>query len=134
MESQMPSNHRGQARFSTPSFIKVFHLWYIYYLNILNMSVIIKAEQQAEYHLLDYTSISKSNYTSAINIKAEQIISDVFAEYHLLDYICIKGPNYISVIGAINLDIVVKTDRFIRTICPSHINLLINQDIVIKIE
>ena len=115
-------------------FIRVIHLWYIYHLNIINMSVIIKAEQQAEYHLLDYTSISSSDYTSAIDIKSKQIISDIFAEYHLLDYICIKGPNYISVIGAINLDIVVKTDRFIRTICSSHINLLINQDIVIKIE
>ena len=115
-------------------FIRVIHLWYIYHLNILNMYVIIKAEQQAEYHLLDYTSISKSNYTSAIGIKAEQIISDIFAEYHLLDYISIKGPNYISVIRAIKRDIVVKTDRFIRTICPSHINLLINQDIAIKID
>ena len=115
-------------------FIRVIHLWYLYHLNIFNMTVILKAEQQAEYHLLDYTSISRSNYTSAIDIKAEQIISDIFAEYHLLDYICINRPDYISVIGAINLDIAVKTDRFVRTICSSHINLLINQDIVIKIE
>ena len=101
-------------------FIRVIHLWYIYHIDIVNTSVI--------------TSISRFNHTSAIDIKAEQIISDIFAEYHLLDYICINGPNYISVIGAINLDIMVKTDRFIRTICPSHINLLINQDMVIKTE
>ena len=83
---------------------------------------------------MDYISISRSNYTSASDIKAEQIISDIFAEYHLLDYIFINGPNYISVTRAINLNIIVKADRFIRTICPSHINLFINQDIVIKTE
>ena len=112
-------------------FIRVIHLFYIYHLN---MPDIIRAEQHAEHHLLDYISISESNYTSATNIKAEQIISDIFAEYHLLDYICINGPNYISATRAINLNIMVKADRFIRTISPSHINLLINQDIVIKIE
>ena len=112
-------------------FIRVIHLFYICHLN---MPDIIRAEQHAEHHLLDYISISESNYTSATNIKAEQIISDIFAEYHLLDYICINGPNYISATRFINLNIMVKTDRFIRTICPLHINLLINQDIVIKIE
>ena len=81
-----------------------------------------------------YTSISRFNYTSAIDIKAEQIISDILAEHHLFDYICINGPNYISVIRAINLDIVVKTDRFIKTICSPHIKLLINQNIIIKME
>ena len=81
---------------------------------------------------MDYTSISKSNYTSAPDIKAEQIISDIVAEYHLLDYICINGPNYISVIGALNLNILVRTDRFIRTICPSGIILFNYQNIAVK--
>ena len=113
-------------------FIRVIHLWYTYHINILNMNDIIKPEQPAEYHMLDYTSISRSNYPSATGIKAEHINSDIFAEYHLLDYICINGPNYISVIGVINLDIVIKTDRFIRNICPSHINLFIKREGFIK--
>ena len=112
-------------------FIRFINPFYIYHLN---MPDIIRAEQQDEHHLLDYISISKSNYTSATDIKAEQIISDIFAEHHLLDYICINGPNYIYATRAINLNIMVKADRFIRTICPLHINLLIYQDIVIKIE
>ena len=69
-----------------------------------------------------------------INIKAEQPIIVINTEYHLLDYSSISGPSYISATGAINLDIMVKADRFIRTICPSHIILLNNQDIVIKKE
>ena len=67
-----------------------------------------------------------------IDIKAEQLISVINTEYHLLEYSSINGPSYISVTGAINLDITVKADRFIRIIQPSHIILLNNQDIVIK--
>ena len=112
-------------------FIRVIHLFYIYQFNIFD---IIEAEQFAEHHLLDHISISKPNYTSVIDIKTEQNISDIFAEYHLLDYICISGPNYISVTSAINLNIMAKADRFIRTICPSSIKLYINQNIDIKTE
>ena len=84
--------------------------------------------------MLDYISISMSSYPSTTCIKAELINIDIFAEYHLLDYICINGPNHISVIRVINLDIVIQAERFIRTICPSHIHLYINQDMVIKTE
>ena len=90
------------------------------------MNDIIRPESSAEYHLLDYTSISRFNYPAPICIKAELINKDIFAEYHLLDYICINGPNHISVNRVINLDINIKAERFIRTICPSHINLFIN--------
>ena len=69
-----------------------------------------------------------------IDIKAEQFINVINTEYHLLEYSSINGPSYISVTGAINLDIMVKADRFIRILQPSHIILLNNQDIVIKTE
>ena len=98
------------------------------------MNDIIRSEPSAEYHLLDYISISVPNYPSTICIKAELINRDIFAEYHLLEYICINGPNHISVIRVINLDINTKADRFIRTIRPSRINLFINQDMVIMTE
>ena len=114
-------------------FIRIAHLWYTYHINALNMNDIIKPEQPAEYLMLDYISISKFSYPSATGIKAEHINSNIFAEYHLLDYICINGPNYIPVIGVINLDIVIKADRFIRIICPSHINLFIKTKGLIKI-
>ena len=77
------------------------------------------------------SSISRFNYSAPICFKAELINKDIFAEYHLLDYICINGPNHISVNRVINLDINIKAERFIRTICPSHINLLIN---IYKVE
>ena len=66
------------------------------------------------------------DHPASICIKAELINEDIFAEYHLLDYICIIGPNHISVNRVINLDINIKAERFIRTICPSHISLFIN--------
>ena len=106
--------------------IEVIHLWYTHHTNIFDMNDIIRPESSAEYHLLDYTSISRFNYPAPICIKAELINKDIFAEYHLLDYICINGPNHISVNRVINLDINIKAERFIRTICPSHINLFIN--------
>ena len=106
--------------------IEVMHLWYTYHIYIFDMNDIIRSESSAEYHLLDYTSISRLNYSAPICVKAELINKDIFAEYHLLDYICINGPNHISVNRVINLDINIKAERFIRTICPSHINLLIN--------
>ena len=140
------SSINGPNHFSVPSainidiivnvekFIRITHLWYTPHINILNMNDIIRSEPSAEYHLLDYISISMSSYPSPTCIKAELINKDIFAEYHLLDYICINGPNYISIIRVINLDIDAKADRFIRTICPSHNNLFINQDMVIMIE
>ena len=106
--------------------IEVMHLWYTYHIYIFDMNDISKSESSAEYHLLDYTSISRLNYSAPICVKAELINKDIFAEYHLLDYICINGPNHISVNRVINLDINIKAERFIRTICPSHINLFIN--------
>ena len=117
-----------------------------------------------EYHLLDFSSISGPNYiftTAAshldimikvdrlrvihlscicqinmldIDIRAKQPTSVINIEYHLLEYSSVNGPNYIFVTEAINLDIMVKADRFIRIVQPSHINLLNNQDIVIKTE
>ena len=140
------SSVNGPNRLSVPSainidiivnvekFIRITHLWYTHHINILNMNDIIRSEPSAEYHLLDYISISMSSYPSPTCIKAELINRDIFAEYHLLDYICINGPNYISVIRVINLDFNTKADRFIRTICPSHINLFITQDMVIMTE
>ena len=132
-------------RFSVPSAInidiivnvekfRITHLWYTHHINILNMNDIIRSEPSAEYHLLDYLSISMPNYPSPICIKAELINKDIFAEYHLLEYICINWPNHISVIRVINLDINTKAERFIRTIRPSRINLFINQDMVIMTE
>ena len=112
-------------------FIKVIYLSYIHQFNIFD---IIEAEQFGEHHLLDHISISKPHHTSVIDIKTEQNISDIFAEHHLLDYICISGPNYISVTRAINLNIMTKADRLIRTICPSFIYLYLNQNIDIKTE
>ena len=106
--------------------IEVMHLWYTYHIYIFDMNDISKSESSAEYHLLDYTSISRLNYSAPICVKAELINKDIFAEYHLLDYICINGPNHISVNRVINLDINIKAERFIRTICPSHISLFIN--------
>ena len=106
--------------------IEVIHLWYTYHTTILDMNDIIRPEPSAEYHLLDYTSISRFDHPAPICIKAELINKDTLAEYHLLDYICINGPNHISVNRVINLDINIKAERFIRTICPSHINLFIN--------
>ena len=111
--------------------IGVTHPWYTYHTYIFDMNDIIRSESSAEYHLLDYTSISRFNYSAPICVKAELINKDIFAEYHLLDYICINGPNHISVNRVINLDINIKAERFIRTICPSHINLLIN---IYKVE
>ena len=112
--------------------VRVLHLWYIHHINILDMNDIIRSEPLPEYHLLDFSNISMPNYPSSICIKADLISRDIFAEYHLLDYICINGPKYISVIRVINLDINIKAERFIRTICPLHISLFINQDMVIK--
>ena len=141
-----PSSISGPNRFSVPSainsdiivnvekFIRITHLWYTHYINILNMNDIIRSEPSAEYHLLDYISISIFSYPSPTCINAELINRDIFAEYHLLDYICINGPNHISVIRVINLDINTKADRFIRTIRPSNLNLFINQDMVIMTE
>ena len=106
--------------------IEVTHLWYTYHIYIFDMNNIIRSESSAEYHLLDYTSISRFNFSAPTCVKAELINKDIFAEYHLLDYICINGSNHISVNRVINLDINIKAERFIRTICPSHINLLIN--------
>ena len=111
--------------------IGVTHLWYTYHTYIFDMNDIIRSESSAEYHLLDYTSISRFNYSAPICVKAELINKDIFAEYHLLDYICINGPNHISVNRVINLDINIKAERFIRTIRPSPINLLIN---IYKVE
>ena len=107
-------------------FIRVTHLWYTYHIYIFNMNDIIRSESSAEYHLLDYTHISRFSYSLPICFKAELINKDIFAENHLLDYICINGPNHISVNRVINLDINIKAERFIRTICPSHISLFIN--------
>ena len=106
--------------------IEVMHLWYTYHIYIFDMNDISKSESSAEYHLMDYTSISRLNHSAPICGKAELINKDIFAEYHLLDYICINGPNHISVNRVINLDTNIKAERFIRTICPSHINLFIN--------
>ena len=107
-------------------FIRITHLWCIHHINIiLDMNDIIRPESSAEYHLLDYTSISRFGHPASIYIKAELINEDISAEYHLLDYICIIGPNHISVNRAINLDINIKAERFIRTICPSHISIAI---------
>ena len=39
-------------------------------------------------------------------------------EYHMLDFSSISGPNYLSITSAINLDIIVKAERFIRVIHP----------------
>ena len=133
----------GPNLFSVPSAIKidiivnvekiirVTHLWCTHHINIFDMNDIIRPEPSAEYHLLDYISISMPDYSAPICVKAELINKDIFAEYHLLDYICINGPNHISVNRVINLDITIKAERFIRTICPSHINLLIN---IYKVE
>ena len=107
-------------------FIRVTHLWCTYHNIILDMNDIIRPEPSAEYHLLDYTSIGRLDHPAFICIKAELINEDIFAEYHLLDYICIIGPNHISVNRVINLDINIKAERFIRTICPLHISLFIN--------
>ena len=132
------SNISGPNFFSVPSvintdimvimekFIRVTHLWCIYHNVILDMNDIIRSEPSAEYHLLGYTSISRLDHPASICIKAELINKDILAEYHLLDYICIIGLNHISVTRVINLDINIKAERFIRTICPSHINLFIN--------
>ena len=117
-----------------------------------------------EYHLLDFSSISRPNYlsiTSVINldiiikadgfrvirlsyihqfnmldiiVRTEQTINVINIDYHMLEYSSISGPNYITVTEVINLDIMVKVDRFIRTVCPSSINLLNNQNTVIKTE
>ena len=133
----------GSNLFSVPSainidiivnvekFIRVTHLWCTYHINTFDMNDIIRPEPSAEYHLLDYISISMPDYSAPICFKAELINRDILAEYHLLDYICINGPNHISVNRVINLDINIKAERFIRTICPSHINLLIN---IYKVE
>ena len=110
----------------TEKLIEVIHLWHTHHTNIFDMNDITRPESSAEYHLLDYTSISRFNYPAPICIKAELINKDIFAEYHLLDYICINGPNHISVNRVINIDINIKAERFIRTFCPSHINLFIN--------
>ena len=107
-------------------FIRVTHLWCTYHNVILDMNDIIRPEPSAEYHLLDYTSISRFDHPASICIKAELINEDIFAEYHLLDYICIIGPNHISVNRVINFDININAERFIRTICPSDIRLFIN--------
>ena len=69
-----------------------------------------------------------------IDIRPEQFASVINIEHNLLEYSSINGPSYIPATGAINLDITVKADRFIRIIQPSHIILLNNQDIVIKTE
>ena len=129
---------RGPNFFSVPSainidivvitekFIRVTRQWCTHHSVILNMNDIIRSESLAEHHLLDYTSISRLDHPASICIKAELINKDIFAEYHLLDYICINGPNHISVNRVINLDINIKAERFIRTICPSYISLFIN--------
>ena len=119
---------------------------------------VIKLNITVEYHVIDFSSISGPNYlsiTSVINldiiVKVERFIRVIYLPYvhqfnifdiieaeqfaeHLLDYICINGPNYISVTRAININIMVKADRFIRTICPSFIYLHFNQNIDIKTE
>ena len=130
----VPSAINSDIIVNVEKFIRVTHLWYTHHINILNMNDIIRSEPSAEYHLLDYISISMPNYPSPICIKAELINRDIFAEYHLLEYICINGPNHISVNRVINLDINTKAERFIRTIRPSRINLFINQDMVIMTE
>ena len=55
-------------------------------------------------------------------------------EYHLLDFSSISGPNYLSITSAINLDIMIKADGFIRVIHLSYICLLNISDINIKAE
>ena len=51
-------------------------------------------------------------------------------EYHIIDFSSISGPNYLSITTAINLDIIVKAERFITFIHLSYINHLNMSDII----
>ena len=42
--------------------------------------------------------------------------------YHIIDFSSISGPNYLSITPAINLDIIVKAERFIKSIHLFYIN------------
>ena len=55
-------------------------------------------------------------------------------EYHLLDFSSISGPDYLSITSAINVDIIIKADRFIRVIHLFYIYLFNNLDIAIKAD
>ena len=52
---------------------------------------------------------------------------DIIAEYHLLVLSSINGPNRFSVTSAINFDIIINTERFIRVI---HLWYIYHLDII----
>ena len=51
-------------------------------------------------------------------------------EYHILDFSSISGLNYLSITSVINLDIIVKEERFIRTTHLLYINNFNMTDII----
>ena len=111
-----------------------------------------------EYHLLDFSSISGPYYlsiASAINLdivikadrfirvnhlsyiclfKADQFVNVINFEHHQVNLNSISGPSYIFVTLAINLDILIKADRFISAVHPSYINLFNSPGIVVNAD